>query len=345
MRIVALRVLLAIVAGCSAPLLAAAGQIEMVLATSSGFPATSTNDWYRMLVGLGVSELQIRQATAADKPQIETSGSEADPSYKITGLLTARNELVLPGGRFASRDSGGLRAWLEKLRSEGAARAQGAPRLAFGFTAAQLQKTYTDLTRPVDFSTLGVEPRLLLDRLGRQLAQPLVAQADVAVSLADGPPLAMELKGVSAGTALACALRTRGLVLAPRANRARQPEYIVLRAAENQETWPVGWPLKKPERKVLPGMFELVNVELEDIPLSQLLDVLGERLKVPILFDQAALERQKIDPAKVRVSLPPKESMYAIVLNKTLAHGKLKYALRVDEADRPLLWIMTLLPN
>ncbi len=123
MRIIALRVLLAIVAGCSVPLLAAAGQIEMVLATSSGFPATSTNDWYRMLVGLGVSELQIRQATVADKPQIETSGSEADPSYKITGLLTSRNELVLPGGRFSSRDSGGLRAWLDKLRNEGAARA------------------------------------------------------------------------------------------------------------------------------------------------------------------------------------------------------------------------------
>ncbi len=82
-------------------------------------------------------------------------------------------------------------------------------------------------------------------------------------------------------------------------------------------------------------MFELVNVELEDIPLSQLLDVLGERLKVPILLDQAALARQKIDLAKVRVSLPSKESMYAIVLNKTLAHGKLKYTLRVDEANRP----------
>jgi hypothetical protein len=37
--------------------------------------------------------------------------------------------------------------------------------------------------------------------------------------------------------------------------------------------------------------------------------------------------------------------MYAIVLNKTLAHGKLKYVLRVDEADRPLVWITTLLPN
>ena len=77
-------------------------------------------------------------------------------------------------------------------------------------------------------------------------------------------------------------------MLAPRANRERQPEYVVLRAAENQEIWPVGWPLKKPRRNVLPGMFELVNVELEDIPLSQLLEVLGERLKVPMLIDQAA---------------------------------------------------------
>jgi hypothetical protein len=185
----------------------------------------------------------------------------------------------------------------------------------------------------------------LLDRVGRQLTHPLVAAADVAGSLADGPPLTMELKGVSAGTALACALRTRGLVLAPRAGRDREPEYVVLRAAENQEAWPVGWPLKKPERNVVPGMFDLVSVELDDIPLSQLLDVLGERLKLPMLFDQAAMARQKIDPAKVRVSLPSKETAYAIVLNKTLAHGKLKYNLRMDEADRPILWITTLIPN
>jgi hypothetical protein len=135
------------------------------------------------------------------------------------------------------------------------------------------------------------------------------------------------------------------LVLAPRAGHDRQPEYAVLRATENQEVWPVGWPLKKPERNVLPGMFELVNVELDDIPLSQLLDVLGERLKVPMLPDQAAMARQKIDTGKVRVSLPSKATAYAIVLNKTLAHGKLKYALRVDEADKPLLWITTLIPN
>ena len=103
MRIFALRVLLSIVALGGLPLLAAAGQIEMVLATNSGFPATSASDWYRMLVGLGINDLQIRQATTADKPQIETSGSEADPSYKITGVLTARNELILPGGKFSSR--------------------------------------------------------------------------------------------------------------------------------------------------------------------------------------------------------------------------------------------------
>jgi hypothetical protein len=339
------RMVLAVVAGCCAPSLAPAGQIEMVLATSPGFPAMSTGDWYRMLVSLGVNDLQIRQATGTDKPQIESSGNASDPDYKVTGVLTSRNELILPGGKFSARDSGGLRIWLDKLRNEGAARAQGAPRLPFGFTVAQLQQVQADLRRPVDISTLGVQPRVLLERLGAQLTLPLVAQSDVADSLAEGSPLTMELKGVSAGTALSCALRARGLALAPRTNPKRQPEYVVMRASENLEAWPVGWPPKKPERDLLPGLFELVNVELEDIPLSQLLDVLGDRLKVPLLFDQAAIERQKIDVSKVRVSLPPKETAYAIVLNKTLAHGKLKYVIRVDDANKPVVWITTLLPN
>ena len=93
-------------------------------------------------------------------------------------------------------------------------------------------------------------------------------------------------------------------------------------------------------KDVAPGMFEVLNVELDDIPLSQLLGVLGERLKLPMVIDRPALAAQQIDLAK-HVSLPAGQSMYAIVLRKTLFQLRLKYELRADDGDRPFVWITT----
>ena len=48
---------------------------------------------------------------------------------------------------------------------------------------------------------------------------------------------------------------------------------------------------------MLPGLFEFLNVELQDVPTSQALAAVAERLNVPVLIDRRALAHYKIDMA------------------------------------------------
>jgi len=317
----------------------------MVLITPEGFPGTGANTWYQTLVELQVTNLQIRSSSGLEKMQIDVAGTEARPIYRVTGMLTKSNELQVPGARFKTQQKAALGEWLAKLRDEGPERARGEERQAFGLRPEVLERVYTDLARPVDFSTEELDCRALLERLAVKLSYSLVAQPETSTLIAGGGSPGLELRGVSAGTALACMLRTRGLVLVPRLDGQRRPEYLVTPAAKGVESWPVGWLPKKLDREVLPGLFEVLDVEIEDISLAELLDVLEERLKATMLDDDAAIMAQHIDLDKVRITLPAKQSMVAIVLRKALFQAKLKYELRVDEAERPFLWITTVNPT
>jgi hypothetical protein len=321
--------------------LLAATRIDMVLVTETGFPSTNLRDWYQLLIDLKVDNLQIRSAKGGDKLAIETLGTETDPTYKVTGLLTTGNQLTLPGGKFAMRDRSGIQTWLTRLREEGAERAKGAPRLPFGMTQDQLTKINEDLSRPVEFPTNGLAVKAVLKKIGVRLAQPLMADPAALGSLGEADKVVEDLQGLSSGTVLALVLRPAGLVLVPRLNDRRQPEYFITTKGDSKEIWPAGWPLKKPEREVLPDLFDILKIEIDDIPVSQVLEAIGGRLKTPVVLDHAALARQGIDITKVKVSLPAGQTMYAIALRKTLFQARLKYEIRADEAGKPLVWITT----
>jgi len=330
-----------VVALATAAELAAAPRIDMELGTTQGFPATSSQRWFQLLTELKVDNLQIRSARAGEKPAIEKIGSDANPSYKVIGTLTAKDELQLPGGKFSSRDRDRLAKWFELLRTEGAERAAGGPRLAFGLSQQQLTAIGEDLARPIDFSTKGIKLNDMLTRVGGGLKFALSADSSAATRLRAAQPLETELKGMARGTALAYALEQEGMALAPTLDARRQVAYTVTAQRGGQEAWPVGRPLKVPKRDVLPGLFEFLNVELQDVPTSQALAAVTERLNVPVLLDRRALAHYKIDMATAKITLPAKRTTYDFTLRKIMTAAKLRDEWREDDAGKPLLWITT----
>lgn len=317
-----------------------AERVNMVLLTEPGFPATSMQEWYQTLTALKVDNLQIRQAAGNDRVQVLVGGSEQEPVYSVTGVLTAQNDLMLPGGRYGLRDRAGLSAWLGRLRRDGPVGAEK-PKLPFGLTAEQFTAAHDDLARAVEEATKGRRAKELLDALGGKLRSPLVADAE-ALRLLDGEDGTVldELRGVSAGTALAAAMRPAGLVVVPRV-RGGQLEFAIQKPVDKGESWPVGWPPKKPMRDVVPDIVQGINVELDDVALTRVLDVVAERLKVPILLDHNGLARQGIDPTQVKARLPKSQSSYATILGRILFPAGLRWELRVDEAGKPLIWVTT----
>jgi hypothetical protein len=316
------------------------GRVDFELVTESGFPLDGAREWLSALDKVGLSGVRIRGANDSDQPSIERRGSDASPSYHVVGILTAANKLRVPGGSFGVRDQGRISAWVAKLK-EGGEEGLSAKPSAFGLLPKQLVELHQSLALPVTFSTVGLSASEVVTKIAEDLPIKLLLDGTTQRALAAPDKIADELQGITSGTALAAAIRPLGLVLVPEKGAGGvQLRMVDSRAA--RESWPVGWPAKKPPKDVLPALFKFLNVEVNDTPLAESLEAVRGRLEVPMLVDHNSLARQKVDLATTKVTLPKINTFYSRILDRLLVQAKLKYELRVDEAEHPFLWITTL---
>lgn len=326
--------------------LAAEARVEMELATPATFPALGQQQWYQALSELGVDGLQIRKAAAGDKAEVKTAGSKAAPVYRVVGMLTSTGQLELPGGRFSTRDRGRLAEWLGKLKAGGPAALTGnAGPTPFGLSPTQFAAVNADLATIVVDSSKGLTPGELLDKLSPALKHTFAVDRATRQRLAASPAIAEELQGLTTGTALAYAVRAEGLGLLPRGGDAKKVEYAIVKPAEKQTTWPVGWPLEDRKPKdVVPALFETLNAEIDDISLVEAMEVICGRLKAPVLYDHYALARHGIDLAKLQAKFPARKTWYGKIIDRILHQSGLTGEWRLDDAGKPLLWVTTLKP-
>jgi hypothetical protein len=342
MRSTAIRVFVAMSMASAVPAADVKARVSLELLTRPGLPLTASQQWFKVLTGMGISGLQIRAAGARDAVGITEEGSKASPQYKVVGILAADNVLYLPGGKFGLNDTGRLRKWLEDLGDLGAAGVTE-KRSAFGLVARQLEQVTTDLKKPVGFSTKDMSAAKAVSQAAARLDYSLVIDEAAQRELA-GVKVAEELSGMSSGTALAIMLRPAGLVLEPVRPSGGELQYRVGKARADHQAWPAGWKPEAKAVKVLPDLFEFLNVEIKDIPVSEALEAIEGRLKIPFLYDHNALALHGIDPREVQAEVPSKRLTYTQILNKVLMQAKLRYELRLDEADKPFLWITTVKP-
>lgn len=316
--------------------------ISFELVTKPGLPVTASQQWYKTLTSLGISGLRIRQANSGDEAGIEQQGTESAPRYRVVGILAADNVLHLPGGKFKPSDTDRLRKWLARVGDEGA---EGVTerRTAFGLTPRQLSELQEDLKRPVRFATAGVAADKVVARIAKGLKLPLVDDAAARGELA-AVKVSDELQGLSSGTALAVVLRPAGLALLPERPAGGELQLRMIAARAGVESWPIGWKTKTGADKPLAEMFEFLNVEIKETSVAEAIAAIQARVKAPFLFDSAALARHGIDPTAVQADVPEKRMTYSQILGKVLMQARLKYELRVDDADKPFVWITTVKP-
>jgi len=331
-----------------AALATAAPRVEMTIGTERNQPVSASQQWYRALTDLGVDSLRIRSRRPGEEPQIEEQSSkrpgDAARIYIVTGVLDDRGQLHLPGGKFTIRDTGRLKAWLAKLRAGGESAVTGRGTTAFGMSAEQLALVQEDLATPLGFSTVDMSPAEVIEKARGQLRYKLSMEAAASALLQNIESSPDELRGLSTGTALAHVTRGAGLALAPTPPRDGLPAYEVRRASSKQTAWPVGWEPKQRATELAPRLYEILTVELDDIPVAQVTDAIGQRVELPVLYDRFACRRHGIDPSTVRVSVPEKRTSYSVALRLALGQARMKSELRVDDAGRPFLWVTTFKP-
>jgi len=319
----------------------AAGMVQMELVAEGPAVQMAAQQWARALDQAGIRQVRIRGAQPADRVGVTQRGTEASPIYVVTGSIISQTELQMPSGRFRRGDLGRLAAWLDDLAKRGTPESRE-PIGAFGLTKSQFEALNAALSVPILFNTKGTDRAETVARIARQFAVPLQLDATARQTLG-AEPVAEELAGIATGSALAYLLRPAGYSLVP----SLDEDQVVLRVVRSQpglQIWPIGFKPEQPINQVLPALYEFRDVNIEGVSAQVVIDALAKQLEVPILPDHSALARHGIDPAEKMVNFPRSRTTYSLALRRVLFQAGLKFEVRVDEADKPFLWISTIKP-
>jgi len=314
--------------------------ITLEIVAEPGAPLTGQQKWAEVFKGLPVDNVRLVSSQGGERANIETTGEGVNARYRVVGILTSSNQLLLPGGRFSPNDKASIRVWLEKLKG-GGQEGLGARPAAFGLAAKELVALHESLAAPVGFATKSQRIGDAVDKIARNLGKQFSFDETARMSLAGKEAIAEEFQATSTGTALAAIVRPLGLVLLPRKNGADVALTIVdVRATT--ESWPIGWPAQKPARDLVPKLHEFLNFEVDDRPVAEVVDAVAGRLQIPFYYDHNSLARQKIDPTTFKVSVPDGKTYYKKILDTVLFKARLTMEVRVDEAGKPLVWVSTI---
>ena len=94
-------------------------------------------------------------------------------------------------------------------------------------------------------------------------------------------------------------------------------------------------------------MFERQKIAIGDFPLDQALGAIQKRVKIPFLVDQNSLARAGIELSDVRVSYVKEKVSYMVAIQKLLrqTQPRMLAEMRMDENDKPFLWLSTSAPQ
>lgn len=317
-----------------------AGRVQLEIVGGGQGAALTFQQWSEALGKAGIRDFRLSSGAGSEKVGIETRGTERSPLYVVTATINAQNELVVPGKRFRKTETASLAEWLKDLAANGPPEKRPA-KGAFGLTADQFAALHGDLARVVSFSTKGTTRAEAVEKIRAKLKTPVRIERAAAAALKDDK-IDDELSGLASGTALAYVLRPAGYCLVPRVAGGKV-ELAVVASRPKLDIWPIGFPPKDGARAVLPAINEFHNVNVQNAAVGDLIATIGERLKTPVLIDHNAVARYGLDLAKP-VSVPGGKTTYSLALKRALFKAGLEFEVRVDEADKPFLWVSSVKP-
>jgi len=300
--------------------------------------------WRPIFERLGMT-VRMRPGIGAEKPRTQERRFGRLRRVTVTGRLGRRGELIFEGRKFTTADAAALKEWLRDLKTYGA---QGTPKgkPLWGLTRTQFQTLYSALSRTI---TVDVAKRTLESALKK--INP-AADYPVRYSVAAGkwmknrfsviPTVRQSTRGITRGTALAMLLREYGLGFRPLRTPEGKIELTLEPLSKVSDVWPVGWKLRESRIKTVPGLFKFVPVELNGVPLPDVLHAIEVRTGIPIRTDSYRIHSSGIDMGKIQVTYPRRKTTWSQLIRGVTTSHKLARRYRIDERGHPFIWITTL---
>ena len=315
-------------------------EVEVVF---SGGSQPEHQKWAETLSEIGADFARLKSARDSVQPSIKESDEDGQTYIQIVGILDSRGILNMLGKKFTVRDKNKLVSLIQQLRDDGA-KVTVSEKMAFGLTAEQLVAVSEDLAVEFDELTKDQKVSDVYQLIRQKIKTPIVLDGAAKRAIAGEEVVAEELQGLSAGTVLAAVIRPLGMVAVPRRPQGKSVELVIVDSRSTEEHWPIGWPIQQSNLATAPSLFEKLDVEINDFVLDETLAAIQGRVDIPFLYDQNAMARHGIELGQVKVTMVKKQQTYYAVLRKILSQTRpqLKFEIRVDEAQKPFLWISTM---
>lgn len=320
-------------------------QVSVELLTKEG-AGLYAQEWATIFQDLNVS-FSVRRSLLDEKPETtETTSGISLRDVQVVGRLERDGSATFADRRFTTADIARIRDWINGLKAYGA---QGSPQgqPMWGLSKTQFEPLFEALSPILKVEPQSAALNKALDVFTVSRKYPFRFTADATQHLEhDRVPAAVERTygGLSEGTALAGLLNEFSLGFQPQRTPASKLELAIVPLAARRQVWPIGWPLADDPPKVAPELFKTGDVELNDEPIMDVLQAVGDLIKLPVLFDEYGLKSTGINLKEITVSHKRKRTIWSAALKHVCFQARCKWELRVDEAGHPLLLILTAVP-
>ncbi|MCA9007488.1 MAG: hypothetical protein KDA70_19605, partial [Planctomycetaceae bacterium] len=263
------------------------------------------------------------------------------------GSLNRNGDIQFPGHRFARSDLGRLKEWLNELKTFGA---QGSPesKPLWGLSNAQFKTVFDELSQESPANVQGLTLKAAIEKLEFPDSLPIRFDIDAQKRLAEAAPdlkVKADLGKLAKGTALAIALKQYGLAFYPLRTPTGSLELLVTPWEATETPWPIGWELKLSRQKTAPRYFELIPVELNRVPLRDVLMAASKASGIPMLTDDYTIEKKEIDLDQIKVTVSKKRTTWGILIRNAIGREGLTRNLVIDERGQPFIWITVYTPR
>ena len=302
--------------------------------------------WAGIFRDLGVY-IRVRQRQANDAVGVEQFIYGTIRRVKVTGQIDRGGNIVLPDKTFRLNEAEKLKEWIKELQLYGA---QGAPKgqPLWGMKKAEFKKLYAELAKKVGHDTSGLSLTESIRLLDLPAEYPLKFTAATRTHLSTLQeqkklsPVKHDLRKFAKGTALAMILRGYSLSFSPRRLPDESIELNIEPYRKANDSWPIGWdpaPLGLKRLSLAKKMYQSSVIEIHDMPISMLIPKVHSETELDLYIDPLAITSAGLNLDKLIVNFPRKRTSWSLCLRTVLAQVKLIQQLRVDENNRPFIWV------
>ncbi len=316
-------------------------QLDFRIQISSSLDKQRAVIWINLLKELGAAGV----SQVPGEPGLPKEGEPGEPAVEsagagrliVRGMIGPSGNLFIGGEAFRMADRAKLAALIKSLQIEGMAAVDPTAPM-WGLSPVQIERLHTELKQPSAFE-LKEKPfdAFMSDLRGRIKLEIKVTPESQ--QLARGLKLNGTTGDLSLGAALAFVLGQHGLEWEPRSAAGTSVTMLVLPREESKRPWPVGLPPEQFPGNLAPQLMANARYQTNNLPLDDVLAVFRRELKMDVLLDRAGLIEHEVNPDKLRCTVQITGGTFQSAIKKTLAVVGLKHELRLDESNRPFLWV------